>query len=358
MGSNSTKKIDFEKIANEIKQETKHFSLRMGRVVQEHKDRFIIQSDNDLVAGELLGNLRYSATSRLSLPAVGDWVLFQEFDGGSGIIHHVLPRQTILKRKAVSGKDDYQIIAANIDYALIVQAVGRDISLNRIERYLTICHDSGIEPVVVLNKVDLASEAELSEIKKLIHDRFNDVRTLYTSTHETEGLDSLQAVMESNATYCMLGSSGVGKSSLINALSGSERFETNEISESVQRGKHTTTHREIVQLLNGSFMIDNPGIREVGIADSKKGLEMTFQPVQKLAEECKFKDCSHQAEVGCAVLAAIESGELDPELYENYMKLNREQERFTTSLHERRKKEKQFGKMIKQTMQEKKKWKR
>ncbi|TNE31621.1 MAG: ribosome small subunit-dependent GTPase A [Bacteroidetes bacterium] len=358
MGSNSTKKIDYEKIVSEIKKEMSHLSLRMGRVVQEHKDRYIIQAQNDQITGELLGNLRYSASSRLSLPAVGDWVLFQEFDGSSGIIHHVLPRQTILKRKAVGGKDDFQIIAANIDYALIVQAVGRDFSLNRIERYLTICHDSGIVPIVVLNKIDLASEVELSEFKKLIQDRFRGVQTLYTSTHEPGGLDSLKAVMESKATYCMLGSSGVGKSSLINALSGSELFGTREISESVQRGKHTTTHREIVQLPNGSFMIDNPGIREVGITDSKKGLELTFHPIQMLAEDCKFKDCSHQAEVGCAVLAAIESGALDPELYENYMKLNREQERFTTSLHERRKKEKQFGKMIKQTMQEKKKWKR
>ncbi len=352
---NSKKNIAFEKIEGSVKEDINQGFLKVGRVILENKERYSVQTTTGVVSAELLGNLRYSATSKFDLPAVGDWVLLQEYDEHAGIIHKVLPRHTVLKRKAVNKKDDYQIIATNIDYAMIVQALGRDYSLNRLERYLTLCYESGIKPLIIFNKVDLFDENTLNEITLSINSRFEGVPIFFTSTKTEEGIEQLKSMMIDGATYCMLGSSGVGKSSLINNLSGEEKQETGAISESVQRGKHVTTNRELITLPNGSFIVDNPGIREVGIADSKVGLEETFNTIYELGHSCKFKNCSHTNEIGCSVLKALDSGEIEPETYANYLKLSKEQAHFASSVQERRQKEKKFSKMVKGVVNEKRK---
>jgi len=239
-----------------------------------------------------------------------------------------------------------QIIATNIDVALIVQSVNRDFNINRIERYLTICNSSKIEPIVVLSKIDLIEKSELENILERINKRMKDISIIAISNQSQIGLDKIKSKLTKGKTYCLLGSSGVGKSTLINNLVGEELMITGEISESIDRGKHITTHRELIVTEYG-ILIDNPGMREVGIADSTTGLEMTFETIVELSKDCKFNNCTHTTEIDCAVLEAISKGEIDTDSYENYLKMEKEKEHFESTVAEKRKKDKDFGKMIK-----------
>ena len=240
-----------------------------------------------------------------------------------------------------------QIIAANIDYAFIIQAVDRDFNINRIERYLTICNTSNVKPIIILNKIDLISDSELSELISKVQERIKQVPIIHISNESQKGFEKLKESIEKGKTYCLLGSSGVGKSTLLNNLSGNRLMKTNTISTSTNKGRHVTSHRELLVLENGAILIDNPGMREVGIADSKDGLEITFRAIIELSQVCKYNDCTHTTEIGCAVIKAIESGELDNSSYENYLKMEREKEHFESTIAEKRKKDKDFGKMIK-----------
>ncbi|MCL4141858.1 UNVERIFIED_CONTAM: hypothetical protein GTU68_018951 [Idotea baltica] len=302
-----------------------------------------------------MGNLRFSAESRNDLPAVGDWVALSEYDEDKALIHAVYPRHSIIERQAVGKFGKKQIIATNIDFGLIVQAVDRDFNINRLERYLTICHASRVAPVVVFSKIDLISEPELETILHEIGERIKEVPIFPVSSETRDGYSKLAAMIESGKTYCLLGSSGVGKSTLLNHISGHEMMKTSEISASVQKGRHTTSHRELIILENGGILIDNPGMREVGITDTGGGLEMTFDAILQLAEDCKYKDCTHLHEDGCAILEAIGNGDLDEDSYENYQKMEREKTHFESSVHERRKKDKKFGKMMKDVVKNRKK---
>jgi ribosome biogenesis GTPase len=328
--------------------------FEVGRVTLEHKERYIVLTEHGEITCELLGNLRFTAQSRSDLPAVGDWVAFNEYDSDKGLIHAVFPRDNVLERQAVGRSGEKQIIASNIDYSLIVQSVNRDYSINRLERYITICHTAGIEPIIILNKIDLIKEGQVQEILHEINERIKGAAVVAISNSTGEGLDQVRPLIKGGKTYCLLGSSGVGKSTLINSLAGKQIMKTGAISESVDRGKHVTTHRELIVLETGGVIIDNPGMREVGITDSSSGLDMTFEKIHDLAHDCKFNDCTHRNEKGCAVLDALDSGELNEDTYENYMKLQREQAHFSASVHEKRMKEKAFGKMVKQVMNKKK----
>ena len=328
-------------------------SFELGRVILEHKDRYVVLSEEGEFDCELIGNLRFTAESRADFPAVGDWLAFQEYDTGKGLIHHLYPRKNVLERQAIGSKGEKQIIASNIDVGLIVQSVNRDYSINRIERYLAICHAAKIEPIIIFNKIDLLDAGQLDEMLFEIENQIQGVTVIPMSNVTGEGIQELKPLIEAGKTYCLLGSSGVGKSTLINTLAGIPLMKTGDISSSIDRGKHVTTHREMMVLENGGIIIDNPGMREVGMTDSTSGLAMTFEQIGALAEQCKFNDCSHQNEKGCAVLAALEAGELIEETYNNYMKLQREQAHFTATVYEKRKRERAFGKMVKRIMQEK-----
>jgi ribosome biogenesis GTPase len=212
---------------------------------------------------------------------------------------------------------------------------------------LTICNSSKVSPIILLSKIDLINEQQLSEILENINLRIKNVPVVALSNESLDGYNTLKSVLEKGKTYCMLGSSGVGKSSLVNNLSGKIVMRTDAISQSTNKGRHISSHRELIILENGAILIDNPGMREVGIADSASGLEITFERIFTLSKNCKFKDCTHTKENGCAVLEAVENGEIDKASYENYLKMEREKAHFESTVAERRGKDKEFGKMLK-----------
>jgi len=322
-------------------------SFGVGRIISEHKERYVVKTGEEEYDAEIIGNIRYSARKRSDFPAVGDWVAISEYDDNKVLIHSVFPRKTLIEREAVGKQGEKQIIATNIDYAFIVQAVDRDFNINRLERYLTICNSSGVSPIIVLNKIDLIDDSDLTSLISKVHERIKHLPILAISNESLKGIEKLKEHILRGLTYCLLGSSGVGKSSLINNLSGNQVMKTDSISESTSKGKHVTSHRELLVLENGGILIDNPGMREVGIADSGDGLAKTFENIFRLSSNCKFKDCTHTTEIDCAVLAAVEKGEIDQNSYENFLKMEREKEHFESSVADKRKKDKDFGKMIK-----------
>ena len=322
-------------------------NFQVGRVISEHKERYVTKTDQGEFDAELIGNLRFTAKSRHDFPAVGDWVALSEYDENKALIHALFPRHSIIERQAVGKHAQKQIIATNIDCGLIVQAVDRDFNINRLERYLTICNASNVEAAIVLTKIDLIETEALQIILKELVERIQQIEILAISSQTLEGYDQLSAFIEPGKTYCLLGSSGVGKSTLSNHISGREQMKTDAISLSTSKGRHITSHRELIILENGGILIDNPGMREVGIADTTSGLEMTFDMIIRLAENCKFNDCTHIQENDCAIIEAMEEGEIDEEAYQNYLKMGREKMHFESSIREKRKKEKAFGKIMK-----------
>lgn len=321
--------------------------LEVGRVIAEHKERYQIRGEFGEVDAEVTGNIRFTARNREDFPAVGDWVAFMPYDSGFGIIHHVFPRYSMLTRPAVGKFGEIQIIAANIDFAFLIQAVDRDFNLNRLERYLALSRSANVEPVILLNKTDLITESDLAGIIGKIAARIPGVQALAISNETEAGLDQLRSIIQSGKTYCMLGSSGVGKSTLLNKLSGKEQMKVDVISNSTAKGRHTTSHRELILLENGGLLIDNPGMREIGIADSGDGVEQTFTSIIGYSKQCKYLDCTHTSEPGCGVLAALERGDIDAAAYENFMKMEREKAYFESSVAERRERDRKFGKFFK-----------
>jgi ribosome biogenesis GTPase len=321
--------------------------FEIGRVVSEHKERYVVKTEKGEFEAEITGNLRFSAKNREDFPAVGDWVALTLYDSDFSIIHKILPRLSIISRQAVGQFGAIQIIATNIDFALLVQAVDRDFNINRLERYLTICYSSKVVPIIILTKTDLINEQAKTEIIESINQRIKDISVIAISNETQEGYEALKLIIEKGKTFCILGSSGVGKSSLLNNLSGRTIMRTDAISQSTSKGKHVTSHRELIVLENGGILVDNPGMREVGIVDTANGLETTFDIIFSLSKNCKFKDCTHTNEIGCSILEAVETGVIDNSSYENYLKMEKEKSHFESSVVEKRKKDKDFGKMVK-----------
>ena len=321
-------------------------SFGVGRVILEHRDRYTVKTESNEFECELIGNLRFTVTEKNELPCVGDWVAISEYDEGKALIHAVLPRSSVIERKAVGKFGQIQIIAANIDVGIIVQSVNRDFSINRLERYLTICNASKIDAIIILSKIDLIEELEWNELVIQVQERIKNVPVIAISNQSKIGIDEIRSKLIRGKTYCLLGSSGVGKSTLINTITGVNVMETGLISESTDRGKHVTTHRELIVFENG-ILIDNPGMREVGITDASVGFEMTFDKILSLAQDCKYNDCTHTNEDGCAVLDALENDDLNPETYENFLKMEKERLHFESDAQERKKKGKDLGKLIK-----------
>ncbi|HPS65648.1 MAG TPA: ribosome small subunit-dependent GTPase A [Ignavibacteria bacterium] len=321
--------------------------FEIGRIIAEHKERYIVRTQKGDLDAEITGNLRFSAESREDFPAVGDWVALTIYDDNFSVIHKIFPRYSVISRRAAGKYGEIQVIAANIDFAFIVQAIDRDFSVNRLERYLTICNQSKVTPVIILTKIDLIDAQRISEILSAVSSRIKNVKIIAISNESFDGFDDVKKVIQKGKTYCFLGSSGVGKSTMINNLSGKNLMRTDEISSAADRGRHITSHRELIVLDSGGILIDNPGMREVGITDAADGLETTFNEIAVLSEKCRFKDCTHTSETGCAVIAAVNAGELDKESYENYLKMEKEKSFFESSALERRQKDKQFGKIMK-----------
>ncbi|CZF78426.1 Putative ribosome biogenesis GTPase RsgA [Grimontia celer] len=334
--------------------ESKAANHGIARVVSVHKNSYTVTKGGEEVFSELSGNLLYGAESSNDLPTTGDWVYADFYDDDShAIIYGVFPRKTLLKRKAPGKQIDVQLIAANIDTAFIVQSLNENFNLRRLERYLVMVNESNIEPVVLLSKSDLLSTEDIEDIKSQVLGIAPHATVIEFSSLNQENMDSILELLKFGRTYCLLGSSGVGKTTLLNKLLGSEEFETQEVSKIQSKGRHTTTSRQLVQLESGALIIDTPGMRELGSMSVDEGLDETFSEILALSLNCKFKNCSHTNEKGCAILKAIETGELSEQRYKNYLKMKRESEFNQMSYSEKRTKDKNFGKMIKSVLKNK-----
>lgn len=327
-----------------------------ARITAVNKDRYLIRNEAAEVIAEPTGKLMFTASSGADLPCVGDWVSVQYHNDDSfAIIHDVMPRRTSLQRKSPGKKIDIQMIAANIDTAFIIQSCNTDFNLRRLERYLVMVNEGNIEPVLLLSKSDLVSKPELEQLVAWIRDEHIAAQVIPFSSVTGDGFDDVNRSLVHGKTYCLLGSSGVGKTTLLNRLLGRDAFETNPIREKDGRGRHTTARRQLIVLDNGALLVDTPGMRELGMIDVEAGIDESFSDIRELVGQCRFNDCSHTTESGCAILAAIERGELDGERYQSYLKLMKESAYHQMSYVERRKKDKAFGKMVKSIVKHKNK---
>lgn len=325
----------------------------LGRITQEHRERYVVSTGDNEYDAEITGNLRFSANSRADFPSVGDWVTMTIYDSDLAIIHKVLPRKSVLERQAVGKFGEKQIISANIDVAFIMQSIDNNFNINRLERYLTICYSAKIEPVLVISKIDLSTEDEISNAGRQLEIRGKKVKYILLSNITQQGLAQIFEVIHKSRTYCVVGSSGVGKSTLINNLLKKDVSKTGQISQSTNKGRHITEHRQLFVLENGGIIIDTPGMKELGMTDSVEGIKTTFQEIFDLSLKCKFSDCQHIDETGCAVIEALNDGTIDRDSFDNFRKILAEQERFQTTVAEKHKKDKVFGKMIKNYLKDK-----
>lgn len=326
----------------------------LARVISVHKDSYIISNGSGEVFAELSGHLLYSTDSASELPTTGDWVYADFYDDDThAIVHAVLPRKTLLKRKTAGKLVDFQLIAANVDVAFIIQSANENFNLRRLERYLVMVNESNITPIILLSKCDLIPQTEIDEIKARVVAIAPQATVVPFSNLSGDNLIQINDLLLPCQTYCLLGSSGVGKTTLLNSILGNEQFETKTVSKKESKGRHTTTSRELIQLENGAMIIDTPGMRELGNISTDTGLEETFSEILELSEQCKFNDCSHSNEKGCAILAAIKAGELSEQRYKNYLKMKNESAFNKMSYSEKRKKDKDFGKMCKSVIKSK-----
>lgn len=316
-----------------------------ARVIREDRGEYRIVGDRGERRGRVTGRFRNRVENRQDYPAVGDWVV-AGFRKNNSIaeIHVVLPRKSAFVRKGVMESDQQQVVAANVDVVFLVSGLDREFNLRRIERYLTLGLDSGARPVVLLNKLDLGEDAEakIGQVRAIAHGA--DVLALSAETGE--GLAALFPYLPPGATAAVLGSSGVGKSSLINALLGEERLKTAETRADDDKGRHTTTHRELVALPGGAFIIDTPGMRELQLWADEEDLKQSFEDITAFAVNCRFRDCRHNLEPACTVREALEAGRLDPERLESWRKQRNELD-ILAERQQRRAREVEHGRWVK-----------
>ncbi len=332
----------FETHASELRREVSD----IARVSAVDRGAYLIRNESGEVPAELTGKLSYMIESPVDLPCVGDWVAIQYYDNAmAAVIHGVFPRKTLLRRKTAGANVEFQMIAANIDAAFIVQSCHFDFNPNRLDRYLVMAAGGGVEPIVMLTKTDLISQDELQQ-KIAVINSAHKTRILTVSNLTGSGLDELQQTLCPGKTYCLLGSSGVGKTTIINRLIGREAFDIKPVS-GTGEGTHTTSRRQLIVLSQGAMLIDTPGMRELALVGTGDGLNAGFEDLVRLSVKCRYANCSHEHEPGCAVRAAVESGELSKDRYSSYMKLRKESEYYEMSYLDKRKKDKAFGRFIK-----------
>lgn len=326
-------------------------TLVPARVVEEQRGALRCTCAGGDIVADVSGRLQYLADGAEELPGVGDWVaLSLRPEEMRGTVHHVLPRQTALIRKTPGGPAEAQLLAANVDTVFVTTSLNRDFRARRIERTLALVHEGGAAGVVVLTKLDLAEDPQalLAEAEAAA----GGEPVVALSGLTGQGVDALSAFVGPGLTVALLGASGVGKSTLVNRLAGEALLLTQEIRGDDDKGRHTTTHRQLVALPAGGALIDTPGMREVGLWGDEAGVDASFPDVEALFGTCRFHDCGHSGEPGCAIGEAIETGELEAERWEHYLKLKREAaalaaRRTARGRHQQRKKNKAFAKMLK-----------
>jgi ribosome biogenesis GTPase len=297
--------------------------LSPARIAREDREAYLICTTAGLRLARVTGRLRHNAQSRADFPAVGDWVIADLPPGdGPAAIHAILPRRSLFARKAAGDNADQQVLAANIDTVFLVSGLDHDFNPRRIERYPTLAWESGAAPVIVLNKADVCTDlpARLADVETVAF----AVPIHAVSAQDGRGVADLLVYLKPGATAALLGSSGVGKSSLINALLGEDRLRTAAVRADDSHGRHTTTHRELLLLPAGGVIIDTPGLRELQLWATDDALAGAFADIESLAADCRFRDCAHDTEPGCAIRAALSSGRLDAARYASYVKLKRE----------------------------------
>lgn len=296
---------------------------QVGRIVAQYRDRHTLWTAQGEFTAELSGKFRHQATDSLDFPTIGDWaVVTLRENEQTATIHHLLPRKSLFSRQAAGSETGAQAIAANIDTVFLVSGLDHDFNLRRIERYLTLTWESGATPVILLNKADQCDRPEEREAEVMAI--APGVPLLTLSAALNQGLDALTPYLQPGKTIALIGSSGVGKSTLTNQLMGTAVQATQAVRADDSRGRHTTSHRQLFVLPSGSLLLDTPGLREIQLWGTEARLQETFGDIEQWAEACRFRDCHHEQEPGCAVQAAIAAGQLDPDRLRSYQKLQKE----------------------------------
>ena len=300
-------------------------SLVLARVLISQRDQYRLITEAGELDAEPAGALWYNAAARVEMPVVGDWVAARVVEPSQAIVEMVLPRRTLFARRSPGRREDRQPIAANIDLVFLVCGLDGDFNLRRLERYLTLAVESGASAVVVLNKSDLCDQ--LVERMAAVSQVAGAAPIVAVHTRSEIGILPLRAHLAPGRTVALLGSSGVGKSSIVNCLAGEDRLRTAEVRESDSRGRHTTTHRELIVLPGGGALIDTPGMRELQLWAGEEALDQVFDEVAALAAECRYSDCSHTGDQGCKVQEALADGTLAMDRWQSYVKLRKEVQR-------------------------------
>jgi ribosome biogenesis GTPase len=346
-------KLGWNDFFNQHFEKYKKDGLIPARVARHHKNRYAVFGEAGEIPAEVTGKMLYAAQSESELPAIGDWVALKHLESENrGIVQAILPRKSQFTRKTAGKKTEAQVLAANIDIIFLVSGMDLEFNLRRIERYLTLAWESGAEPVIILNKTDLCQDIAgcVAEVESIAF----GIPLLTMSAFNNEGIDELIRYLKNGKTAAFLGSSGVGKSSIINCLLGENRQAVKTVRQHDSRGRHTTTIREMIFLPAGGIVIDTPGLREIQLWTEADGLAKAFDDIEAFAALCRFNDCSHNNEPGCAVRQALEDGSLTEERLRSYFKLKKEQSHLSMKKkhYEYRKAQRRFDKKIKQILKE------